>query len=404
MTTKRTRRAARDTGIPAGADTGDDLGDAVDDAGADDTAQASADLAELAAQLPADAILTLWRFDEAGVKEWLAEQPVAGFNLPSVAARFGGGSYIIYLRKPNADGGVTRQGSKRFRIGGPSRYPDPDAPAGAAPAAVTVGAIETEKLQRAYGDLIQQSIRASAESAQLMSGMQLALLKSMTERPAPVEDKSATLLQAILLKLLDNKQQGPSLGDLVTLAAKLASRSGPMSNLKETLELIQTARELGGGEPAGPAWIPIASKALDALTQAVRYNPGPTVRQLPPADVVAEPAPAPAPPVEASPMPANSHPLLAWLAPQMPALIEHAQADHDPDNYAGVIVDQIPASHAPDVVAYLAAPDFLAQLQGAFPMIAPLVAWFSELRDNVVDRLQEKIAPPIDSGAPEVAQ
>ncbi len=227
-----------------------------------------------------------------------------------------------------------------------------------------------------------------------MQGMQLALLKSMTERPAPATDSSLELLKTILPALISGKQNGPTIADVIALSEKMANRTSPTSQLKETLELVATARELGGGpEAAAPPWMGIAARALDVIGRAVSYNP----RAIPAGEVADDsPPPAlPAPaPVEVPTVAESSHPLLKWLAPQIPGLVAHATADHDPDTYAGVLVDNIPETHFPDVLAFLESSDFAQQLQQSFPMTQQVQEWFEELRSQVVDRIRELMKPP----------
>lgn len=364
-----------------------------------DAAQADDELAELANQMADGAMLTLHRLLEGGDKEFVDEQPVAGFSVGGVARRFGGGRYVIYLRKPDPEiaGKSIRQGSKRFTIAGPPKYPTADPIAGA-PAIAVAG--ETAKLSATYGEMIQAGMKAQLESADMLQKMQLAVLASLTNRPP---DPTAELLKTLLPLIAGKRDNGITIADAIALGDRMANRNGPAASLKETLELLQTARELGGGEAPAPAWMGVAAKAIEVIGRAITYNP----RQLPAGETADDTAPPPAlppAPLEVPTVAPTAHPLLHFLAPQMPGLMDHAQADHNPDNYAGPIVDQIPVQHAAGAVEYLASEGFMPQLLAAFPMTAPLQAWFTELRDCVVDRLNEKLNPPADDAGPELVK
>jgi hypothetical protein len=377
MATRRARRSEEDSEDPPENIT----------AIATDVEQGDEDLAELGVQLPEGAMGTIWRMLEGGDKEFVDEQPIAGFSVAAIAARYGGGRYVMFLKKPHPEfaGRWFKAGSKKFRvIGAPRLNVGPsDAPA----ATALAGAAETEKLARSYGDLIQQSIRASIDSQQLMQQMQLALIKTMMDRPPAPPDNSFELLKVVLGK---QAPTGPSIADVIALADRMASRTSPGSQMKETLELIKEVREIGGaGDDTGPKWMPIATKALGLLERAQQYQP----KQLPPG------APAPAgdvapAPVEVSPVSEDMHPLLKWLAPQIPSLVQHAQADHDPDSYAGMMVDLLPEEHHADVLTFLEQPTFPQQLQAAFPMTAAVAEWFNELRNVIIERLKEEDATP----------
>lgn len=352
----------------------------------DDDVQAVEELAELSAQLPEDASLALYRMLDGAEKEFCDQMAVRDFSVAAVATRFGGGRYTIYLRKPDPEraGKWIRQGSKRFRVAGAPRTGADVAPASTALVASAGG----DSALRGYGELIQATIRSSLDNQQLMQQMQMALMKTMMDRPA---DTSMDLMKSILPTLLTRgKGETPSISDVIALADRLASKTSPTSQLKESLDLLRTARELsgdGGDATPAPAWLTVAGRALDIFGRAYQ----------PPALAPAEPAPlalpagtpAPLPDTPAAPAGDTVHPLVTWLRPQLPGLIRHAEADHDPDTYAGVLVDQISPAHVGDVLAFLQGPLFMAQLAAAFPAVEPVRAWFDELRAAVVERLQE---------------
>ena len=383
------RKPGRRATVPVTVELPDDGTDDTAVPGAlDDDVQAVEELAELSAQLPEDASLALYRMLDGADKEFCDQMAVRDFSIAAVAARFGGGRYTIYLRKPDPEraGKWIRQGSKRFRVAGAARTgADVGAPmvAGGTP-----GIGEAEKVLRTYGDLIQSTVKSSLENQNLLQQMQLAVVTRLAERPP---DTTMELLKVLLPALLGGRGDQLTMADVLALADRMASKTSPTTQLRETLGLVKDVRELGGdggGEPA-PAWLTVASRALGLFERAYQPPaPGDAPRALPPG--------APIPETPAAPAGGDVHPLITWLAPQVPGLIRHAELDHDPDTYAGVICDQIAPEHAADAIAFLTAPHFLTQLGTAFPGVVPVQSWFSELRDDVVTRLQEMLAPPAD--------
>ncbi len=401
MTARRTvARAARavapDTRTPDAAD-GDD--DGVQDAQTD-AEQADDEIQALRDQLPEGAMATLWRFGEGTDKEFVEEMPVSEFSINVVRQRYGGGKYAIFLRKPDPDiaGRWIRQGSKRFRIFGPSRFNVPDATP-ATPAASTDGTLE---FMRKYGEMIQQQAKAQMEGQEMLQRMQMAVLANLTR---PATDPTADLLKTLLPELIrGRKNDAPplSMSDVVALADRLAQRTSPSSSLKETMELLTAARELGGDSDQ-PAWMTIASRGIDAIASVAHRQVAPAP---PPAAVAALPAGTPVPPTPETPPMATAQPddpFFRLMAPMFPGLLRHAQQDHDPATYAGVILDLLPVAAFADVRAFVTDPEFMARLQAAFPAVATtmqdngdgtVLPWFAELRDQLAERLAEELAPP----------
>jgi hypothetical protein len=365
-----------------------------------DTSTAAQELENIALELPRGAIATLYKYPDVGTeKEWCGEFEGAMFGVPLILERFGPGRYIAYFRAPDdrKPGKMIGAGSRKYSIAKP-----------AAAAPVAAAGLDTTKLLASYAELIQASTTRTLEAQDLQQKMQLALLKSMTERPA---DTGLELLKTILPALLARPAAtSPDLGALITLADRLANRSSPTAAMKETLELLEKARELAGGDGEGePAWMRVAAKALDAIGRAVT----PRGERPPPAvpAPAALPAPAPAPgslPAggpEVVTLPATAHAIFHFLAPHMPALIRHAELDHDPSTYAGMIFDQLAAEYLVEVRDYIGRPDFLDLLEANFPAVrgvvvrdteppVPVREWFKDLRDDLLERIREALEPP----------
>jgi len=357
--------------------------------------QADNDLAELRYQLGDGAMLTLYRMVDGGEKEFIEQQAVADFSIPWVKERYGGGRYTIYLKKPDptAAGRWIRQGSKKFRIAGPAAYNV---------ASTQPGAVATapDEFARKYATMIDEHVERSLKGQELLQQMQMAVLKNLTDR-AP--DPTIDLLKSILPSLIGKSTQQLSLGDVIALADKMSTKTSAASQMKEMFELVKSAREVGGDSNT-PPWMDLASRGLDLLGRAV---PTPTdPKQL----TSGAPAASAVPTSTSAPDVTDTmHPLFVFLKPQIPSLLQHAIADHDPATYAGVVFDHIRPEHFTDVLGVIDDATFLATLTGAFPAIGtsmsttgqPVSGWFEELRVDLVDRIREATGGASDDEEPQ---
>jgi len=375
-----------------------------------DAAQGEAEIAEVVAQLPQGAVGSLQRFVEGGEKEWCEHIAAGDFDLDRIREKWGPGRYVIYWRKPdpNKPGRRVPSGSTPLRFGAPASNPGGAPVPGLAPDARASLAIAT---------VAEEHVKRMLDGQQLLQQMQMAVLKNLTE-----PKQGSELTEKLLLALIAQRQQSaaPDLAALVTLADKLANRTSPTAAMKDTLDLLDKARELAGGGDEGPPWIGVAARALDVIGKAVAARPAvPELAPVPdsilaPAPVPAAAALAPAGP-EVPALPATAHALFHFLAPHMPLLLRQAELDHDPTTYAGLIFDQLRPEYLGEVRDYVSRPDFLDLLAGAFPDVQAafsrpgadpssgeqvIRAWFTELRDDLVVRIREELEPP--SPTPEV--
>ena len=368
--------------------------------------QIDAELDGLAQQLPEGAIGSLYRFTEGAEKEFVDEMLVVDFSLTAVKQRYGSGRYILYLRTPdpNVAGKSFRQGSKRFRIAGvPITTPPGTAIAGTPGAA----SADERRLLSGYADMIQAQVKSQLQGAEMLQTMQMAVLRNLTER-AP--DPSIDLMKTLLPALISRGGGGSDLGQIITLADRLASKSGPAAGLKETLELLKAAREFAGGSSDDtPPWLGLASRGLETIGKLVETRAAaPAPLALAPGEPApiaeptlgAEPAPGAEPQPEGQTVPPNVHPLFSFLAPRMADLVTHASLDHDPTTYAGVLADLIPDAYADQVRAKITEARFVAELGTIFPAVVPFTFWFTELRDDLAERLAPE-EPPTTAPTPE---
>jgi len=367
------------------------------DARAAESTQAEAEIADAIALLPRGSLGSLQRFIEGGEREWCEQFDAAEFSLAKIRARWGGGRYIVNWRKPDpkAPARMVGAGSTRFQLAA-----EKDA-AAAAPvsSADARGSI-------ALATLAEEHVKRMLDGQDMLQKMQLAVLKNLTE-----PRQGSDLTEKLLLAVIAQRQQpaGPGLGEIITLAKELASRNSPTSAMKEALELLEKARDLAGdgGGDGSPAWMGMAAKALDVIGRALSREPVPALPpgETPaPAPAVSAPAPAGSTPEAVALLP-TAHAVFHFLAPHMPALLQHAIRDHDPTTYAGVIFDQIEPQYFGEIVEYIERPNFLDLLEANFPQLRgpvvegsdpplPVREWFRELRDDLVTRIREALAPP----------
>ena len=348
--------------------------------------------------LPRGSLGSLQRFIQGGEREWCEQFDAVQFSLEKVRRKWGAGEYIVNWRKPDAKSagrGMVGAGSTRFQI------------AAEKDAATTTGPVvpADARASLALATMAEEHVKRMMEGQQLLQQMQMAVLKNLTE-----PKQGSDLTEKLLLALIAQRQQpaGPGLGEVITLAKELATRNSPTSAVKEALELLEKARDLAGdGGDGSPPWMGMAAKALDVIGRAVSREPVPA---LPPGETPAPapavPAPAPAgPTVEVVALPPTAHAVFHFLAPHMPALLQHAVRDHDPTTYAGMIFDQLDPQYFGEIVEYIDRPNFLDLLEANFPQLRgpvvegsdpplPVREWFRELRDDLVTRIREALAPP----------
>jgi len=369
------------------------------------TTEAENEMEQVALQVPEGATGTVYCFIEGGKKAWCDDVAAADFSPQWIRDRFGPGRYVVYWRvpDPNRPGKPKGAGSTPLVIKGAGNEPN-------------AGQAGPNRLDGTLATLVEQHVKSMLDGQEMLSKMQLAVLANLTQRPAQ-SDGFGKLLELILpelIKSLVNRPApvGPDLAGIIALADKLSNRASPVTAMKDTLALLEQARELAGGDGEGtPAWVNLAARALDTIGKAVAGRPAGELEAIPDTTAPApeSPAPVPAGPTpEAPALPATAHAVFHFLAPHIPALLRHAIADHDATTYSGVIFDQLQPQYYAEVRDYIGRPDFLDLLEAHFPGIrgqviagttppVPVREWFTELRDDLVTRIQEQLNPPAEA-------
>ena len=82
--------------------------------------------------------------------------------------------------------------------------------------------------------------------------------------------------------------------------------------------------------------------------------------------------------------------LLNWFRAQLPMLIQKAAANKNPQLYAEVLGDSLPANvDQAQLKAILQRPDWFTGLQGLAPAVAPYEGWFTQMRDELIAMIED---------------
>jgi hypothetical protein len=245
---------------------------------------------------------------------------------------------------------------------------------------------------------------AQAQSAQQKSSETLiAVVTAAMSRPeAATRDPWASI--------------APVITAVTPFITKALENKGPIGSIKEVLDLMKHAKEIGGdggGESDGLAGI-IATVG-NILAQRAQMQPaapapmnGQTFGadlQLPQASGHAPAAPAaPDHPHRQEPAPNPSMTIEAKIQfygkTQLGKLARAAQRGVDPVSYADVLLnelDDLDPAYAYALADALKAPDWTARIFGA-PTV-PFQPWFDQLRESLLEAQQPEPAPEKEKAA-----
>jgi hypothetical protein len=114
-------------------------------------------------------------------------------------------------------------------------------------------------------------------------------------------------------------------------------------------------------------------------------------------------APRPMPAAPVVPPNQETNPMmrvLIWLQGQVPGLLQKAAKDLDPEVYAVVLLDELPAgSDAVAVRNYMARDDWWQWVIKYVPQAAPYQEWFTELRNAIISEIDAMIEEATGAGS-----
>lgn len=182
-----------------------------------------------------------------------------------------------------------------------------------------------------------------------------------------------------MLQLVNGRQQGAGLAEVITLAEKMqsmgVSRGGGSSDVETLLRGFDLARKFGaGGEEVS------IGGALAEFVRAIR-----------------EPPLLPAPGAPAASGGGGDHMqamIQRALAQQLPALLRGAQSETAPGVYAQLLFDQVPEIYLRPMIEYLKRPDWFDLLARADGRVVPFKGWFEALGSEIVQATLPEEPPP----------
>lgn len=291
---------------------------------------ANKELEEILGELGSGARVRVQRVNfETGTPAWVGDIPASGFSLEVLADTFGGGRYYltIFVGKEQKGGRHIQEIDNTI----PPR--NPRAPRGAV--APSSGGTAN--------DILLSIMAASAESSkrmmESMGVMMQGFATAMTARPEKDPLDVAT--------------------KLIELTRPQGREARPMSELREMMEFVETARGPGGGD--GDGTMAVVSKAIDTVGDIVKRTPIPA--QVPPR-VAVPPRPAAAiaptaPVVQSPPVPGDipvlpSRPWLDAIQPHL-TMLRTMAGSINPGTVADIIADKFTDDQWVDLIADIVA-------------------------------------------------
>lgn len=319
--------------------------------------------------------------DEAGIAGTYSAQE---FSVERLRDEWGGGTYMLYFRKPNGQLKTKRSVSIIAK----------KAPAPLDRTAELLAALQGKKGDDNTGLILQ-----------LMQSQQ----KATTD-----------MIVAMIGAQGNNKAQGMGPTELVALLGAIQglNKSGDKnsgSSLDELLKVLKVAKELGGNGGEDDGWLgklaTLAGPLLEKLGDRSNETPAPLARRPIPVSATvipdptsgARPRPAPAaadsnvgaetaPPVETETPEGNDMNLrlIGWLRETLKVVLDKAEKNKDPVLYADYVLDNLPEGLSVDVILpALKAEDALDRLAFFDARVPRYRDWLEEFRDAMVETIEE---------------
>lgn len=317
-----------------------------------------------------EACIELFRTNAQGGRPAFLEQIApAMFSLAYVTENYGGGRYIA--KGKYKDGSRVRM---PFDIEGAPLPVKRKIPEGGTPTVQPIGPAPVERvIEQTGGNDLQAALLGVMKSMiGEMRGSEMQMLEKMrvykelfapagSQQQAPVDQAINMLMKGVELGSINGGGDGSNLWLM-----GLKELKEPLTKLMET---IQTAMIAG--------------------RQPTNVTPRPAVA----GPVPAQPAPAQAAPVQ--PTPTEGDPMLAMVKMFLPALINGATRNADPDMYVDFILDQCPASAYDSLRLFLMKDGCLDELATIEPGIRFQQEWWVNLRAGLLDSLNEQLGHAI---------
>ncbi|MGA9854259.1 MAG: hypothetical protein WBR29_03140 [Gammaproteobacteria bacterium] len=367
--------------LPAGATIGDDdAGETGQTVDGEVLSPGEADAERIQSDAQDDIFRVLSGLDASGEARWQVERllpaadlgylfdlTTAELNLATIKKRAGPGKYRCTGFRANG----TYIARRTFTI---ARELEP-------PPGTAVVPVSGQQTLNDYMSFIERSKLAQKEELKFWAGLLL------------------PLFVPVLAQLFSRKESG--IGEMVAALKGLKGMTDGESSvdqLAKTKQLIELVKDLSPDkDTTGSTWpdivrdglaqVPTLLGALGQARAAQQGQPGQPRPGGPPLGPQTNQAP-PAQPE--NPM----FVLINWFRQQLPMLIQRAARNADPALYADLLADNMPQGVSlPDLKAALSRPDWFGLLQQLTPDVTPYQGWFTQLRDALVQIIDEANAP-----------
>lgn len=233
---------------------------------------------------------------------------------------------------------------------------------------------EGQRQDSGQAGLIAQMMKQQQESSNLMMTMMMENSKAQVAMFAAMFQGLGSMKPA---------STGLELKDVVSLIPLLKGDSGKQTSMTEIVEAMKGLKEItSGGAPAEEAE---PQSLMDKIIGALPHVAS-TVQALkggqPPAALPAPPAPAPA----VSSAPASP---TARLEQGLMTLVEAARKKRDVELYHDLVLEMIGDDQLPTLKSLLTEKDWFPSLFGKLPDATSIQPWMTELRDMLIETLNE---------------
>lgn len=339
------------------------------------------------ADLPADAVVKVYRIPENGEKEWCWTGDPASVSEARIA-KFGPGEYLVLARSQLANGGEGFRRRRKVRIAA-GLTPEPNAALnGVIPAGTLADQIASAAVVGLLKSMQDSQDRSAAQAREHSAAMAL-LFKQITE---PRVDP---LMMEIVKSQLGAAHKTADPFDVAARIAEIGAKGHRGSALSELAGALDTLEKLksrlgggggngeGNGEGAGNNW---ADFFLKLLPRVLPETPAAAAGEVAAPNARAALPPGPDP---VSPLPSH----LTALEPFLPDIINAAERGVDPSSAADWIIANLPDEALGFAERVMSTDTLTADLMAAEPRLRAHREFLVGLKTAALAGIAEALAP-----------
>lgn len=376
----------------------------------------------------------VYRVNDAGMETFLAKVNPNVLTEEWLARQFGGGNYLVKMRKPRVGGGMVYAGLKRISV-------DPRIPAktprwlmhGDSPDASVDDPVEDRASGRQPSSrdaILDAGLLQLFQSMQRAGESQMTMMASVAEAMKPRVDLGSVLaaVAPLVVTMIESsaKRSEAQMQYLASLAASKTERDplevartlaelsrgnkqeGGVRELIGSLRDLLSVRDMLGEQPEKDTGTVLLEGLLPQLGTLVELA-AKRERQVPPAPVANPPSVAaprvaalpPAKPVAVAGSSSTDQPqsdMQALVKQYAPYLVRWAREQRRPEVYAQVVVDMTPAVFRAPLTAFLSREDVTDVLLAAIPELQQYRDWVDSLGVEVLAILDPSAVEAVDDG------